>query len=155
MTAYFTLKLVHVLSATVLFGTGVGTAFFKWTTDRSGDVGAIRIVSERVVLADWLFTTPAAVVQPVTGVALALLLGYPLTSFWLVLTFVLYAAAGICWIRVLWLQVVMRDLAIAAASSGTELDARYALYNREWFWLGIAAFGMFILIFYLMVFRPG
>lgn len=29
MTAYMLLKLLHVLSSTVLFGTGMGIAFFK------------------------------------------------------------------------------------------------------------------------------
>jgi uncharacterized membrane protein len=114
MSVYALLKTLHILSATVLFGTGLGIAYFKWATDRSGDVAAIRAVSERVVTADWLFTLPTAILQPVTGLALALHVGYPLSSTWLVTALVLYAAAGACWIRVLWLQVRMRDLARAA-----------------------------------------
>src|ERR1700738_184713 len=82
MNSYFILKLVHVISATVLFGTGLGIAFFKWITDRTGNTGAIRVVSEKVVLADWLFTLPAIFVQAATGVALARLLGYPLLHGW-------------------------------------------------------------------------
>jgi len=49
VNAYFWLKTVHIVSATILFGTGLGTAFFKWITDRSGNVQAIRVVAERVV----------------------------------------------------------------------------------------------------------
>lgn len=30
MNSYFVLKVAHVISATVLFGTGLGIAFFKW-----------------------------------------------------------------------------------------------------------------------------
>ena len=83
MNSYLVLKVVHVISATVLFGTGLGIAFFKWITDRTGNTGAIRVVSEKVVLADWLFTLPAILVQAATGVALAKLLGYPLFRGWL------------------------------------------------------------------------
>ncbi|MGI4847661.1 MAG: DUF2269 family protein, partial [Janthinobacterium lividum] len=68
---YSALKWLHILSAIVLFGTGIGIAFFKWSTDRSGDIRAIRSANERTVLADWLFTTPAFLLQPLTGIGLA------------------------------------------------------------------------------------
>ena len=32
---------IHILSATLLFGTGLGTAFHGWMAHRSGDVRAI------------------------------------------------------------------------------------------------------------------
>ena len=76
MNIYLALKWLHILSATVLFGTGIGTAFFKWMTDRSLDVRAIRIVNQRTVLADWLFTTPAIILQPSTGFGLAYLAAF-------------------------------------------------------------------------------
>ncbi len=78
MNEYLILKVIHIVSSTVLFGTGLGTAFFKWSVDRSGNLPAIRVVSEKVVLADWLFTTPAVIVQAVTGISLAHRLGYPI-----------------------------------------------------------------------------
>ncbi len=77
MSSYFALKAIHIISAAVLFGTGLGIAYFKWTTDRTGNTVAIRVVSEKVVLADWLFTLPAIVVQALTGLALARSLGSP------------------------------------------------------------------------------
>ena len=80
MSVYLLIKWLHILSSTILFGTGIGIAFFKWITDRSGDVRAIRLSNERTVLADWLFTTPAVIVQPLSGVALALLAGFPLAT---------------------------------------------------------------------------
>src|SRR3984885_1348395 len=114
MSEYLILKVIHIVSSTVLFGTGLGTAFFKWSVDRSGNVAAIRVVSEKVVLADWLFTTPAVVVQAATGVALTTLLGYPLTHGWVAHAIVLFALAGVCWLPVVWLQLRMRDLAQAS-----------------------------------------
>ena len=80
MNTYAIVKVIHVISATILFGTGLGIAFFKWIVDRSGDVAAIRVVSERVVLADWLFTTPAIAVQLITGLHLAVSTDVPALS---------------------------------------------------------------------------
>jgi uncharacterized membrane protein len=151
---YLWLKVLHILSATVLFGTGFGIAFFKWITDRSGNVAAIRVVSERVVLADWLFTTPAVVLQAVTGVMLVRLSGLPLTTRWVLYAIVLYVVAGACWLPVVWLQIRMRDLARAAATAGTPLDQRYWRYARIWFWLGVPAFTAIVAVFALMVLKP-
>lgn len=148
------LKWLHILSATVLFGTGLGIAFFKWSADRSGDVRAIAVVMRRVVLADWLFTTTSVIVQPLTGVWLALLAGYPLTRGWVAWSLALYALAGLCWLPVVWLQLRMRDMAVRAAAEGGALPARYHRYARIWFWLGIPAFAALIVVYYLMVFRP-
>lgn len=83
MNVYMIVKTLHVISATILFGTGIGIAFFKWIVDRSGDVAAIRVVSERVVIADWVFTAPAIIVQLASGLYLALSAGFPLTHGWL------------------------------------------------------------------------
>jgi len=154
MTAYMLLKLLHVLSSTVLFGTGIGIAFFKWITDRTGDVRAIRIVTERTVLADWLFTTPAVIVQPTSGLAMVWLAGYPLTSTWIAWSVALYLLAGACWLPVVWLQIAMRDLARAADAADAPLPARYWVLARWWFLLGIPAFTALVVVFWLMVNKP-
>lgn len=154
MTAYYWLKTIHIVSSTVLFGTGLGTAFFKWATDRSGNVQAIRIVAERVVLADWIFTTPAIVIQALTGVALAWLAGFPLSSGWVSYAIVLYVLTGACWIPVVWLQIKMRDQARAAVSESRALPAVYWSYARIWFCLGVPAFAAVLVIFVLMVWKP-
>jgi uncharacterized membrane protein len=151
---YLWLKTLHILSATILFGTGLGIAFFKWAADRSGDVAAIRVVAERVVLADWLFTTPAVVLQAVTGVMLARLAGFPLTSGWVFHAIVLYVVAGACWLPVVWLQIRMRGLARRAAAEGRPLDPLYWRYARVWFWLGVPAFTAIVAVFALMVLKP-
>ena len=154
MTSYVELKAVHVISATILFGTGLGTAFFKWIVDRSANVTAIRVVSEKVVLADWLFTTPAIVVQAATGLALANILGYPTTRGWLSHALTLFCLTGLCWIPVVVLQIRMRDLARAAEREGRELGTRYWTYARIWFWLGVPAFAFVTIILWLMVAKP-
>lgn len=154
MTTYMLIKLLHVLSSTVLFGTGMGIAFFKWITDRSGDVRAIRIVTERTVLADYVFTTPAVIIQPVTGFAMIWLAGYPLFSTWIVWSVALYVLAGVCWLPVVWLQIKMRDIARLADSASGVLPPLYWRCQRLWFLLGIPAFSALIAIFWLMLNKP-
>jgi uncharacterized membrane protein len=80
--AYSWLKVLHVLSATVLFGTGLGTAFQMWMAHLSGDPRSIATVSRSVVMADFLFTTPAVIAQPASGIALMWLAGLDPLSSW-------------------------------------------------------------------------
>lgn len=151
---YLVLKWVHILSATLLFGTGLGSAFYKFMTDRTGNLQAIAQTNRIVVLADWIFTTPTVILQPVTGLWLALAVGYPLTSSWIVLSIALYIIAGLCWLPVVYLQIRMRDLAVAAVNDGTRVDRRYAQLARIWFRLGVPAFSAIIVVYYLMIFKP-
>jgi uncharacterized membrane protein len=151
---HLTLKLLHILSSTVLFGTGLGTAFSMWRAHRHGDPRVVAAVARNVVLADWVFTMPAVIVQPLTGLALAHLLGYPLTAPWLLLSFALYGVVGACWLRVLGLQWRMRQLAEAAVASGQLLPAPYHRCFRLWFALGWPAFAGVVAIFALMVWKP-
>ncbi|HEY8027508.1 MAG TPA: DUF2269 domain-containing protein [Burkholderiaceae bacterium] len=154
MNTYLIFKWLHILSATVLFGTGIGIAFFKWTIDRSGNINAIRLVNERTVLADWLFTTPAVIAQPVSGVALVYMGGYPLGTSWLVLAALFYILAGCCWLPVVWLQLQMRTMARQADAENANLPQRYWQYTRIWFWLGVPAFSALVAVYWLMVFKP-
>jgi uncharacterized membrane protein len=154
VSAYFVLKLMHILSAVVLAGTGFGIAFFKWVVDRTGNVIAIRIISEKVVLADWVFTLPAIVVQAVTGVALAHIVGYPLTRGWLFAAICLFCLAGACWVPVVRIQFRLRDLARSYEKQGMAIGERYLRYSRIWFWLGVPAFSSIVVIFWLMVAKP-
>lgn len=154
MNSYLLLKAIHVTSAAVLFGTGLGIAFFKWITDRTENAAAIQVVSDKVVLADWLFTLPAIVVQALTGLALARLLGYPLNHGWLAWSIALFCLAGICWVPVVWLQLRMRNLARTSAREGTSISSRYRAYARWWFSLGVPAFTAVVLVFWLMVAKP-
>lgn len=153
MADYLLLKTVHILSSTLLFGTGLGTAFHGWMANRSGDAGARRVVNRNVVLADWLFTTPAVIVQPVTGVWLAQIAGFPLTTGWLVTSIALYLMVGACWLPVVGIQIRMRRMADATPAD-MPLPARYFQLSRTWFLLGWPAFIGVIVIFWLMVTKP-
>lgn len=154
MSLYLFIKWLHILSSTVLFGTGIGIAFFKFVADRSGDVRAIRLANERTVLADWLFTTPAVIAQPLSGLALAHLAGYPVLAGWVGLSLALYVFMGACWLPVVWLQLRMRALSRAADDASTPLPALYRTQARCWFWLGVPAFVALLGVYWLMVAKP-
>ena len=154
MNELLVVKWLHILSSTVLFGTGIGTAFYLFFVSRTRDTHAVAIVSHFVVIADWLFTATTIVFQPLSGFWLAHRMGYPLTSPWILLSTVLFMSAALCWFPVVWLQMKLRDVAQAADEAGTELPRAYWNYLGWWTALGVPALLLFLAIFYLMVARP-
>lgn len=151
---YLTVKWLHILSSTFLFGTGIGSAFYMLFTSISGDVRAIAVVSRHVVLADWIFTSTTVVLQPVTGIYLIYLAGYPWHSAWIIWSIGLYLLAGACWLPVVWIQLRMRDMAQVAARENTALPQQYWRYLKLWTALGIPAFLALVIVFWLMVAKP-
>ena len=151
---YFLLKFLHIIGAAVLLGTGAGIAFFMLLAHRTGNAAAIATVARIVVIADFVFTATAVVVQPITGVALALLVGYSLLEGWIVVSLLLYVITGAFWLPVVWMQIQMRDLAEAAATTGKPLPDRYHRLFWTWFAFGFPAFSAVIAIFWLMISRP-
>lgn len=154
---YTTLKTLHILSMVLLFGTGLGSAFYKWMADRSGNVAHIAITNRHVVLADWIFTTPTVIFQPISGLWMVYLLGMPLSTPWIAISLSLYVLAGACWLPVVWLQMRMQKIASDANASGSALPDVYWRMARCWFWLGVPAFIATVLVVVLMVFKhiPG
>jgi uncharacterized membrane protein len=151
---YHFLKLAHILGAAILFGTGIGIAWFMLMAHRSRDVAAIAHTVRIVVIADMVFTASAVIVQPITGIALAHVAGYSLTDSWIVASSALYIFVGLFWLPVLWFQKRMRDLALAALQSGGALPSEYDRLFRIWFVFGWPAFLAMIAIFWLMIARP-
>ncbi len=154
METYSFLKTIHIISATVLFGTGLGIAFFFWMGGRSGDDRAALFASKATVTADLLFTATAVVVQPLTGAELIRQGGFDPLEQWLVMSYVLYALGGVCWIPVVFLQIRIRD-ALQRKAGGGPFDAVAVRRMRAWwFALGWPAFIAVILIIHLMVTKP-
>lgn len=151
---YDLVKTIHILSATVLFGTGLGTAFHMWFAHRTGEPRTVAAVARNTVKADFWFTTPAVILQPASGLALIQLSGIDPTTTWLMAAYGLYLLIGLCWLPVVWLQLRARDLAVAAAQNGQALPAEYHRIMRLWFGLGWPAFLGTMAIFWLMVAKP-
>lgn len=151
---YLFLKYLHIISSTLLFGTGLGSAFYMWRANQSNNIQAMLFAAKNVVIADWIFTTPAVIIQPITGIWLMTILHYPLTSKWILWSLALYILTGACWIPVVWLQIKMHQQLKLVVNNNVPLPTRYYLYAKIWFILGWPAFLAVLAIFYLMVFKP-
>jgi uncharacterized membrane protein len=151
---YLVLKYLHVVGATVLFGTGAGIAFFMLLAHRTGRPDIIAAVARMVVIADVLFTATAVVAQPVTGVLLAREAGYALSEGWIALSILLYLVTGAFWLPVVVMQARMRDLAAEAARAGAVLPPAYHRLFAWWFAFGFPAFAAVLAIFWLMIAKP-
>lgn len=153
MDNYLLLKLIHILSAVVVAGTGMGIAFFMFMANRSSNVEAIAITTRHVVLADWIFTAPAIIVQFVSGILLMIKLGYSFNSMWFALVITLFVFIGVCWIPVVLIQYKLKALADSSLNTGV-LDPGFRRMMRIWTVLGFPAFASILVIFWLMVFKP-
>ncbi len=151
---YVIIKWIHVLSSTILFGTGIGSAFFMFMANRRNEIAGIYFATRHVVIADWLFTTPAVIVQLFSGLRLLHLTGYSSTDGWVAWGLILYFFAGACWVPVVWMQIQMRDMAKDSLQTGEALPERYWKMDRWWIILGSLAFPAIVVVFYLMVAKP-
>lgn len=150
---YPLLKTVHIISATFLWGTGVGTAFFMLLAHLGGDIATIRTTTRHVVLADWCFTLPSIIVQPLTGLLLMRSLHISLQSRWFLVVFALYLLVCLCWLPVVWIQLRLRDLAQTLALDDV-LPPVYRHWFITWVLLGIPAALAMLTLFALMVYKP-
>lgn len=151
---YLLVEYVHVLGAVVILGTGTGIAFFLLMAHRSRDVAFIAKTAEVVVLADFVFTLSAVLLQPVTGGLMMWLSSTSIAEGWLTAALALYALAGLFWVPVVFMQIEMRDLARIAVTGGTPLPPRYHALYRRWFLFGIPGFGAVMTILWLMLAKP-
>ena len=154
MNSYLLLKTVHIVSSVLLVGTGFGSAFYLFFANRSASLEARAVVARLVVRADLWFTTPAVIVQPLSGLWLAHTAGWPLTTPWLLASLLLYALAGACWLPVLWLQLTMAREVEAALAQRRPPSPRYRRWQQAWEWLGYPAFAAMLAVFFLMVNKP-
>jgi uncharacterized membrane protein len=154
---YLVAKWLHILSSTLLFGAGVGSAFHLFSATLQRTPAGVATATRNVVIADWLITMPSAVFQPASGIWLLKLMGLPLSTPWVAWSIGLYVFAMACWLPVLWIQIRLRDLAAATVEAGTALPAAYWRFFAWWTALGFGGLFSFLAIFWLMVVKrlPG
>ncbi len=121
--------------------------------DRSKNLEHINVTNHNVVTADWMFTTPTIIFQPISGIWMANIIGLPLTTFWISASIGLYILAGVCWLPVVWLQIRLSKMSQTAIDNQRPLPCDYWMYTKIWFWLGVPAFISMVLVIFLMVFK--
>ena len=154
MDAYSIVKTLHIISATIVFGTGLGIASLMLAGHRNADVRLRAYAARLTVRADFLFTLPSVIFQPLSGAWLVWHGGFSWDDRWLLATYALYLLAGICWLPVVAIQMRMKMLLEQAAQGQPMNEAAYNRLFRWWFALGWPAFGGLVVIFWLMVTKP-
>ncbi|MDH1632542.1 DUF2269 family protein [Pseudomonas mosselii] len=145
--SYLLLKYLHVIAAVFLFGFGMGSYLYLIAANRGGDPRVIAAVARMVVRFDAWITTPAGVLQLLTGYAMVSMTGMPWSADWLQGALLIFFAVGALWLPVLLLQTRMQRLAAQAADNGTALGEAYQRLYRPWLWMGVAGFaGMFLIV---------
>ncbi len=154
MDLYFVVKTLHVISATIVFGTGIGIANFMFFGHLGGTWSERAFAARMTVKADFIFTLPSVIVQPLSGAWLIWQGGFRWDDRWLVLTYGLYLLAGLCWVPVVGIQMRMKAMLEARARGERFDEAGYRRLFSIWFALGWPAFGGLVIIFWLMVTKP-
>lgn len=154
MDWYFIIKTLHIISATILFGTGLGTAFFFLCSHFTDSPQEKFFAARTTVIADYLFTAPAVIIQPLTGFWLVWQGGFGWMDAWLAWTYVIYIIAGACWLPVVWIQIQLKKMLAENLAAGAPLPERYHRLFRIWFILGWPAFIGLVIVFFLMVVKP-
>jgi len=147
---FLTVKFIHIISATLLFGTGLGSAFYLLMAYRSGSIETIAQTNRVVVIADFLFTTPTVIIQLITGLYLLEALKQPWTSTWSLSVLALYTFVGVCWLPVVWLQIWLRN----RSRELEYLDAQYHFRMKVWVILGVMAFPAVVVLYGFMIYKP-
>ena len=150
---YLTVKWIHIISATIVFGTGLGSAWYWLMAHRQRNIAVRAEITKQVVKADWFFTTPAIVLLLISGAWMVDTAKYPLESGWIAVSLILFVIAAAAWIPVVGLQTAMRN-ELQRVLRGKKLSAHYSKCQRLWLVLGWIAFPATIVIFYLMVSKP-
>lgn len=146
---YQTLKLIHIISATIMFGTGLGSAFYLFYTYKFSKFSTVKEILNIVIIADYIFTTPSVILQLATGLWLSHYMKLISTNWFLIaLLFSLLVYA--LWIRAVFLQLKMKK----TLENAKEYNVQFHQQMKGWFFLGIPAFFGSLFLFYLMVFKP-
>ena len=152
MDLYEFIKIIHVISSTVVLGVGVGVAYFIFSDYRNDDRESLRIVVSHAARADWVLTMPAVVVQFLTGLWLTANLGIPYGSAWFIAVNALFILIGFSWLSLVKQHKHIE--ALAGQGAGADPD-EYARTMRLWMRDGLVTTGIVVIIFVLMTAKPG
>lgn len=149
---FYWVKIIHVVSAALLFGVGLATAVYYVVMQQT--LQDKINVNKQVGYADWFFTAIAGIIQPITGFTLIYLKNYPLTTMWWVIVLAGFGLAGICWFPAVYLRGQCLQLAQTAVTENTALSREY---YRYFYWrcgLSTIAFLLLMIVFYFMANVP-
>ncbi len=150
---YLTLKLIHILSATLVFGGGICLALLGTVVFKSKNLLRINEFGAVILRLELYLTVSAAIALVATGITMANIAGLAFFSAWLSWVWCLLLLVIACWLAGVRLQHLMLNLVHRSLVQQQDLPADYDLYLRRWLFLGLPSTLAMIGIFYLMVFK--
>ncbi len=156
MTVVFQIILaIHILSAVVLIGNLITSAFWKVRADQTSNIETIASTCRALLRADYMFTIPGIVVLWASGMLLVAFTGWRrFEELWLGLSFILLIVVTVIWLAALLpLQRRMARLTQEGLARG-QLDPAYSRTSRRWSMFGGIATLLVVIILFLMVLRP-
>jgi uncharacterized membrane protein len=146
---FTTVKFVHILLAIVAFG--FNATYGVWIARAQRDPQHLEFALRGVKVLDDYFANPAYLLLLVSGLTMAFLARFQLTTFWLLAALVLWAAAIVLGYGVYTptLSRQIRTLATSGASS-----AEYRALATRGTAVGIVLAVLVLLILAMMVFKP-
>lgn len=156
---YPALKLVHILSATLLLGNWLTLALWKASADRGGDARTIAAICDRVFRIDRQLTGPVALVAFASGYViirpLGMFGGRMALNGWAIWGLFLFFFAILVWYFLLRpMEARMADLADHAAEKGQNPSADYRRATVYWLTGIVLALAFGATAAALMVFKP-
>tara|TARA_R110000868_G_scaffold48766_4_gene157909 strand:+ start:2280 stop:2747 length:468 start_codon:yes stop_codon:yes gene_type:complete len=152
---YTLMKLIHIISAIILLAMGLVGAIYCWQNHEEPDLQVRKLAISSVIRTNWLFVTPALVLQLITGWSLMRSMALGFTTTWLNLTLMLYGVVCILWCAMVWLQISMvNTLKVALSENKDSKLTSYHTYYQYWLYLAVPTLTIVIIIFYLMIFKP-
>lgn len=146
---YQFLKLIHILSATLMIGTGLGSAFYLFFSYKKASASTVKDVLKLVVVADSVFTLPSVIVQLITGILLSNMMSMIFTKwFWIVIA--ISVIVLFLWIFAVFIQYKLKRL----LDEKEEITPLFHALMKQWYYLGIFSFSGSIFLYYLMVYKP-
>ncbi len=153
---YHGLKLLHILSAVVMTGTGIGLAYFLFLAVLTKKQEALVAIARWVIWGDWLFTLPAIITQIISGLLLVERLGWSFASVGMHWILTLYALMLVCWLPVIVIQYKLYHISLKILTEGQDVHCHPSFKRlfRLWVLLGSIAFVCVLLLFWIMIFKP-
>ncbi len=152
---FFLLKSLHIVSVVLFLGNIITGVFWKFHADRTGELRARAQALDGSIASDRWFTVPGVVLIIATGVAMALLMDYPLLSTkWIGWSLVLFGISGAAF-SIFVAPLQKKLLAnVRAGIAGTWNEVEYKALSRSWEIWGAVATGAPVVALFLMVFKP-
>ena len=153
---YLALKALHIIAVILFLGNTITGAFWKSFGDKTGDPRIMAHTLDGIMRSDRLFTVPGVIMILLFGFGAAGVARYRILSTgWIWMSLILFGISGAAYMRgVVPVQVKLRNLARAGATSGSFDRAEYDRLSKRWEFWGTVAIVTPLAALVLMVTKP-